>query len=76
MQFKYIFLLCALVFSFYYVNGQVFHEKICGARLTSLINLICRGRSYGLRSKRGIHGECCYNRCSVDMISDYYCIEK
>ncbi|CAH1276669.1 unnamed protein product [Diabrotica balteata] len=69
MQLKYIFLLCALMFSFYYVNGlyvekssSLLEYQYCGHRLTQMISLVCRSHGYTPRMyKRSLGGKSSLN---------------
>ncbi|XP_028127828.1 bombyxin F-1-like [Diabrotica virgifera virgifera] len=44
----------------YYINSLSKREtpkKYCGSRLTSAMNLVCRGRYYGPNNKRSTHND-------------------
>uniref|UniRef100_A0A6P7FEA1 Bombyxin B-9-like n=1 Tax=Diabrotica virgifera virgifera TaxID=50390 RepID=A0A6P7FEA1_DIAVI len=74
MQLKCIFLLCALVFSFYYVNGQLdvdLGQRYCGTRLVQMLKWVCLPRMKRSLGMPGIVQECCFKRCTLDTMREY-----
>ncbi|XP_028127830.1 LIRP-like [Diabrotica virgifera virgifera] len=55
--FIFINLYCFTCSPYYANNLSKRGEKYCGSRLTSMLNLVCRGRYYGPRNTRSTHND-------------------